>query len=621
MSRLLFLLIFLGSNALFAQNTILEFPENFQLFTRNKQDLATVAISLETKSTILSYSLIVKQGDKLFTYFSSVNNANTIQFSPTIHAELSEYSFQLYEHSTKKDSSIIASADKVLCGDAYVFYGQSNAAGGQSTTEVQGLISDKYIRSYRYTPNVPGNPSYWNEGHHGAQNMGVFAISFANEIVQNNKYPVAIINAAQGGLSISGLNDRVEREINYPNTTYGLMLSRIQKSKIKSIKSLIWLQGENESNSDASTVNKYPEEFLSLYNNIFKDLPILESFTIVQVNILGDIPFVWESGKLRDFQRNFGGTLPKTYLLATAGISENDGIHYHTDGYIKLGKHLHVLANNKFYGAKDNVSVTAPNIQKIEKEASLKRIKLTFDTNQVFAFDTVFNFSNYSRNLKDFIYNGRNTGFIKSISYDKNIIYIYYKYLTDGTLTYLPPKFNDSYSPSYNGPTFKNSKGLHAATFFEFPITPDSTEVIPPEIESSIIDRTKTKVIFNLYPKVSDCDNCKVVINQLVVSNNELIKTGISNLDKNNCYFFNAEHPGRNNRLNFELYYVSTLAESEKLFYSLDLSPIRDKAEDFKTFPTSVYQNANNSITVIQGYVLNDKEFLTNETMNCSNFN
>jgi hypothetical protein len=147
MSRLLFLLIFLGSNALFAQNTILEFPENFQLFTRNKQDLATVAISLETKSTILSYSLIVKQGDKLFTYFSSVNNANTIQFSPTIHAELSEYSFQLYEHSTKKDSSIIASADKVLCGDAYVFYGQSNAVGGQSTTEVQGLISDKYIRS------------------------------------------------------------------------------------------------------------------------------------------------------------------------------------------------------------------------------------------------------------------------------------------------------------------------------------------------------------------------------------------------------------------------------------------------------------------------------------------
>jgi hypothetical protein len=615
----------LGSNTLFAQNAILEFPESLQLFTRNKQDSAAIEIAFESSSNDLSYSLIVSKGVDRYKYLSSANNKELIRFTPTIHAELSEYGFQLFAHRSNNDSTLIISAKKVLCGDAYVFYGQSNAAGTQSTSAVEKIISDKFIRSYRYSPNERGSPSYWCTGHYGAQNMGIFAISFANEIVQKNKYPVAIINASQGGFSISALNDRIEIEKTSPYTTYGLMLLRIQRSKIKTIKSLIWLQGENESNSDAFTINQYPEQLISLHKNLFEDLSILESFTIIQVNILGGIPFVWETGKLRDFQRYYASQFTKTYLLATAGIWENDGIHYYTEGYVELGKHLHVLANNKFYDSTDSMSTTAPNIQKVINQQSQKRLKLVFDINQNFQFDAILQYSHYFRNLKDYIYCGRSTGFVDSIQYDKNIIYIYYNHLNDSTLTYLPPKLNDDYSPSYNGPTFKNSKGLHAATFYEIPILPEmlvlEIEVLAPEIESSIIDRTKTKVIFNLMTPSFNCANCKVVINQLDVSNNSLIKTASNNFNQNNCYLFNNEHPGRNNNLNFELFYVLENIESERTFYSINLSPIIEKPRSFKTFPTSVYNFKNNSISAIQGFVLNSEEFINTQTLNCSNSN
>jgi hypothetical protein len=79
---------------------------------------------------------------------------------------------------------------------------------------------------------------------------------------------VAIISAAQGGLAISELNDRNDSNIYDPSRFFGLMLSRIQRSKIDSIKSLIWLQGENESGSTAHTTAKYPSRLQSLYNNL-----------------------------------------------------------------------------------------------------------------------------------------------------------------------------------------------------------------------------------------------------------------------------------------------------------------------------------------------------------------
>jgi hypothetical protein len=226
---------------------------------------------------------------------------------------------------------------------------------------------------------------------------------------------VAIISAAQGGLAISELNDRNDSNIYDPSRFFGLMLSRIQRSKIDSIKSLIWLQGENESGSTAHTTAKYPSRLQSLYNNLFIDIPFLESFTMVQLNILGPLPYIWEAGELRYIQRRYSDVFPKSYFLATAGIAENDGVHYTKEGYVTLGKHLHILANDKFYHNSDSISTTAPNIQKVINQPSRERLKLVFDSNQRFNFDTLINYGYYTRKIKDYIFNGQLNGFVDSV--------------------------------------------------------------------------------------------------------------------------------------------------------------------------------------------------------------
>ncbi|MCP9769581.1 fibronectin type III domain-containing protein [Lacihabitans sp. LS3-19] len=468
-----------------SQLSLISFPKDNQLYPREENNTAKVSIlgsyiNSEAEKVVLQ----IFRNDSL-KYTIDGPNEN-FDFNIFINAELSEYSFKLY-YSKGNNLTLLKQANKILCGDVIVLYGQSNMVAGNGVDEFNATKSDKFMRNFDivYGSNnqiiaenwYPAKSPYWGVGTIGNYLM----LNFIDSL----KIPFCVINGSVGGTGIDILSQRNDSNPKDPTFYYGKLLNRLYLSGLlDKVKYMAFLQGEAEAGNWYLSCNEYPGYFNNFIANVFDDIPSLKKFYEFQINIMkvGDgSNYVERAGYLRDFQRKTEEIYPdKITTLATVGTIPYDGVHFSDVAYQKLALDLSRLILRDLYGSLNINEIENPKVKYAYYNQTKTQITLVFQENQNVIYPADINYGDYTRSMRDFIYltsdntnvnyNQYNTPVINGTAFENTVTLNFAQPQTDLYITYLPASFSDFHSVTYNGPHISNGKGQRALSFYCMPI-------------------------------------------------------------------------------------------------------------------------------------------------------
>ncbi len=292
---------------------------------------------------------------------------------------------------TDGKSKLLYQAKNIVCGDAYIIQGQSNAEafdGGRAVNPFQSewvrsfgspQSDEKRARTRSWGNAVSFDRDGWNH------QVGYWGMELAKQIIERHQVPVFLINGAKGGTRI----DQHQKNENDPTdvkSIYGRLLWRIQQARLThGIRAVIWHQGENDQGAAGPTGGfgweDYQNYFIELAADWKEDFPNIENYYLFQI-----WPKACSMGtngsddRLREVQRQLPKQFSNLHVMSTLGIRPGGGCHFPAEGYAKIGQLIHPLIARDFYGAKFEQSITPPNLI----HATLSRDKqdqvvLTFD--------------------------------------------------------------------------------------------------------------------------------------------------------------------------------------------------------------------------------------------------
>ena len=278
----------------------------------------------------------------------------------------------------------------LVCGDAYLIDGQSNALA-TDTGEQSPPDTSEWIRSYG-SHEGDGNGAranrwcypVWKAQKGEPAELGYWGMQLARRLLESQKIPIFIVNGAVGGTRI----DQHQRRPDNPTdlgTIYGRMLWRIREARLThGIRAILWHQGESDQGSDGPTGKygweTYQEYFVEMSAGWKRDFPNVGHYYIFQIwpnscsmgNGHGDM--------LREVQR----TLPRLYshmdVLSTLGIRPGGPCHYPLVGWAEFARMVQPLMERDFYGRPPSVTLTSPNLKQAHFAPGRRdRIVLEFD--------------------------------------------------------------------------------------------------------------------------------------------------------------------------------------------------------------------------------------------------
>ncbi|CAN5823571.1 hypothetical protein BH11VER1_BH11VER1_24090 [soil metagenome] len=112
------------------------------------------------------------------------------------------------EFGTKNggQETVLHTVNDIVCGDAYLIDGQSNSLA-TDTREQSPPVTSEWIRSYGRPPananDAPGNlwcKPVWKARKGEKAELGWWGMELAKQLVESQKIPIFIINAAVGGM-------------------------------------------------------------------------------------------------------------------------------------------------------------------------------------------------------------------------------------------------------------------------------------------------------------------------------------------------------------------------------------------------------------------------------------
>ncbi|WP_420155581.1 sialate O-acetylesterase [Siphonobacter sp.] len=448
-----------------------QLPRDNQLYARDDNNTAIVPISGRTTGTDWEYmSVITYRNNQKYSYhkaaFTFIPNTTraTFQLSPTIKAELADYSFQVY-CCRKQDSVLMATRSDVVAGDFFVIQGQSNANALKPYN-----YSGKYARTFSSTPAQSPNgvsqaDTNWIDAGWAVSPVGYWGRELQRQIIETYKIPVCVVNGAFPGTKIAEQLAGI----------YDHLLYRIQKSRISRIRAYFYYQGEDDI---LGFTENYPAQFDQLQKKWQKDMPMVDRFVIMQLNLLASANYT--AGAIRELQRKSPMLYPKNDHFATVGLPEYDGIHYEVPGYQELAERLFRFLSPKLYKSTDTLQIRTPNIQKVfYGNAEKTSIVLEFDANQTMVWPadqvvTDLSGKSVTVSLKDFFYlDGKETSVAPVTSGQASgnqVVLTLRNPIAATKLNYLPSYNILTNLRAFPGPFLSNSRGLGAFTFHEFPI-------------------------------------------------------------------------------------------------------------------------------------------------------
>ena len=276
------------------------------------------------------------------------------------------------EFGTKSASTekIQQSVTNLVCGDAYIIEGQSNAVGFnyEGTDKRQDLTrtNSPWIRSYggcgeaadpliggwgnavveRLTPTSPDRVHF----------ISVWGMALAKKLVEDTKIPVCILNGAVGGTRIDQHMPDHIKTANKERPIYNNLKQRIIAAKLThGIRGVMWHQGEADQGSDGPDncygCEMYEKYWMALTSAWKQDYPNLRHYYLFQIwpNACSQ-GGTRNSDKLRDVQRRLSRLYSSLSVVPTLDVPSGANCHFKTNDYEKMGQAMAPLLERDIHG-------------------------------------------------------------------------------------------------------------------------------------------------------------------------------------------------------------------------------------------------------------------------------
>ncbi|MCP4454797.1 MAG: DUF2341 domain-containing protein [Planctomycetes bacterium] len=289
---------------------------------------------------------------------------------------------------------VLHRAGDIVCGDAYIIEGQSNALA-TDTGEESPRVTNEWVRSY-------GQARFFKEGerenlwckpvwkaHNKEQKeywaeLGWWGMELANRLVASQQVPIFMLNAARGGTRI----DQHQRNDENPadlDTIYGRMLWRVQQAHLThGIRAIIWHQGENDQGAAGPDGDygwkTYERYFVEMSADWKRDLPNVTRYYMFQIWPNACSMGAGNGDMLREILRSLPSLYSNMDILSTLGIQPGGSCHYPLEGWSIFAERIQRLLERDFYGSQVNRPITAPNlVQACYVDTTRRSIALAFD--------------------------------------------------------------------------------------------------------------------------------------------------------------------------------------------------------------------------------------------------
>ncbi len=443
-----------------------EKPEDGQFYARDDKNEGTLFYNgtLETPASAVFLKLYA-DANLIKTETRKLGADKSYAFTVKLKPGLIKYKVE-FGSKTGGAETVLQAVSNIVCGDAYLIDGQSNALATDTGEKSPPETSD-WIRSYgRPNGNAKDgqgnlwcNP-VWKARQGEKAELGWWGMELAKRLVESQKMPIFILNAAVGGTRI----DQHQRSAADPtdlNTIYGRMLWRVQQARLThGIRGILWHQGENDQGSDGPTGGfgweSYQQLFLEMSAAWKQDFPNVQHYYIFQIwpNSCAMGGRDGNGDRLREKQRTLPFLFSNMSIMSTLGVRPSGGCHFPLVGWAEFARLIQPLIERDNYGKVPAASITPPNLRGAVFGAARDSIALEFD--QPVAWDDKLVSQFYLDGEKDKVASGSVTG---------NVLTLKLKAPSAATkITYLKES-------QWNQDTLLNgANGIAALTFYEVPI-------------------------------------------------------------------------------------------------------------------------------------------------------
>ena len=375
-----------------------EKPMEGQFYARDDKGEGTIYYNgtlVEAADTVF---LRVYADDKPFkTEMAKLEADKSYSLSARVKPGLVKYKVE-FGTKTGGHEKVLQTVNNLVCGDAYIIQGQSNALA-TDTGEKSPPVTSEWIRSYGRPPenanDVGGNlwcHPVWKAEHGEKAELGWWGMELAKRLVASQKIPIFIINGAVGGTRIDQ-HQRNEANPSDLTTIYGRMLWRVQQARLThGIRGILWHQGENNQGTDGPTGDydwkAYQAYFIEMSAGWKRDFPNLKHTYVFQIwpNSCSMAGSTGAGDMIREIQRSLPRLYSNMSVMSTLGIKPPGGCHFPLVGWSEFAKLIQPLIERDNYGRQFTESITPPNLRSAYYTSAAKEeIALEFDQPIVWA--------------------------------------------------------------------------------------------------------------------------------------------------------------------------------------------------------------------------------------------
>ncbi|HEY3320594.1 MAG TPA: DUF2341 domain-containing protein [Planctomycetota bacterium] len=365
-----------------------EQPVENQFYARDDKNEGTLYYNGTLEQAADAVFLKIYADEKIFkTEEQKIGADKTYALAVKLKPGLIKYKVE-FGTKTGGTETVVRTVNNIVCGDAYLIDGQSNALA-TDTGEKSPPDTNEWIRSYGRPSGNPKNDQQnlwcypvWKAQKGEKAELGWWGMELAKRLLESQKMPIFIVNGAVGGTRIDQ-HQRNEANPTDLTTIYGRMLWRVQQAKLThGIRAVLWHQGENDQGADGPTGGygweTYQQYFIEMSAAWKQDFPNLQHYYIFQIwpnscsmgNGHGDM--------MREVQR----TLPRLYsnmdILSTLGIKPPGPAHFPLIGWAEFARMVQPLMERDFYGKAAAGPLSAANLKRATYTAA-DAIALEFD--------------------------------------------------------------------------------------------------------------------------------------------------------------------------------------------------------------------------------------------------
>jgi hypothetical protein len=351
-----------------------EKPVDNQFYARDDNNEGALYYNGTLTDSADSVFLKLYADDKLVKSESQKLNADkSYAFAIKLNAGLVKYKV---EFGTKSGTSekIQQTVSNLVCGDAYIIQGQSNAVGYnyENTDKRQDLTrtNSPWIRSFGGNGEAGGDPLTGGWGNAVVERLtpsspdrihfiSAWGMALAKKLVADTKIPVCILNGAVGGTRIDEHMPDHVRNAGQPNKErpiYSNLKQRVIAARLShGIRGVLWHQGEADQGFDGPDncygCEMYETYWLDLTAAWKQDYPNLRHYYLFQIwpNACSQ-GGTRNSDKLRDVQRRLSRLYSSLSVVPTLDIPSGANCHFKTDDYEKMGLLMAPLLERDIHG-------------------------------------------------------------------------------------------------------------------------------------------------------------------------------------------------------------------------------------------------------------------------------